>query len=323
MVLAQEGLEKEGVHFEIVFEDSAGDPKVALGGARKLIDVDKTALVVGGPGSSPNLAVAPLFEEGKTLFFPISNTAKLNDAGKYIFKLQHDIEFEMKPMTEQLIRRNLKKVGVLFDASSDSNVHGADAFKSAFESEGGTVVFFEGFDSKTVSDFRTVLTRLRGASLDALYLITPGSGGGTIVRQTRELNLSFPIFGWSGFNSADFFAGAGVSAENVVITDQPFSCVEVTSSYCALYDSQHKGRIPEQYGAHAYDLMQFLSRAFVELRIKGPDIDDAERAKLLAHFTNHTFEGVSGRLSFDENGNIRETDFVFRIAKDGKFVDLK
>ncbi len=323
MMLAEEELKKEGVHIEVVFEDSAGDPKVALGGARKLIDIDKTAVVVGGPGSSANLAVAPLFEEGKTLFFPISNAGKLNDAGNYIFKIQHDLEFEMKPMAAQLIKKNLKKVGVLFDASSDSNVQGADIFKSAVEKGGGTIVFFESFDSKTVNDFRTVLTRLRAVSPDALYLVTPGSSGGVIVRQTRELNLVLPIFGWSGFDSADFFAGAGASAEGVVITDQPFSCIEATSAYCTLYESQHKGRTPEQYGAHAYDHMQLLSRAFRELRIKGPDIDDSEKVKLLAYFTSHTFEGVSGRLSFDGNGNIRETDFVFRVAKDGKFVEVK
>src|SRR3989344_2370493 len=47
----------KGMNFEIVYEDSAADPKVALPAAQKLITVDKVPFVFGGPGSSGNLAV--------------------------------------------------------------------------------------------------------------------------------------------------------------------------------------------------------------------------------------------------------------------------
>ncbi|MDO8624270.1 MAG: ABC transporter substrate-binding protein [bacterium] len=323
IMLAQEELREREVTVEIVFEDSAGDPKVALSGTRKLIDIDKTPIVVGGPGSSAALAAAPLFEDGQTLFFPISNASKLNEAGRYIFKLQHDVEFEMPVMVAHLLQNEQKEVGVFYDSSSESNVAGANAFRAEFEKAGGRVVLFDGFDGKSTNDFRTRLTHLKTLSPEALYLVTPGSSGGVIVKQARELGLSTPAFGWSGLNGAEFFAGATVHADGVVITDQPFSCAGMESTYCKRYDRKYTGRTPEQYGAHSYDIMLFLVDAFEKLNIEGPEIDENEKAKLISYFTNRTLEGASGRLRFDTNGNLRDKDFVFRIAEDGKFVDLK
>ena len=323
MILAAEKLSTEGVMFDVVYEDSAADAKTSLSAAQKLINVDKVPLVVGGPGSTAALAVAPAFEEGATLFFPISNTPKLNDAGKYIFKMLYDVDSEMPPMAQYLLKKGMKRVGVLYDSSSDSNVVGAQVFQAEFEKVGGKVVFFEGFDSKTVNDFRAQLTKLKAIAPDALYQVTSEKSAGVIVRQAREIGLSMLMVGWSGLNGSDFFSGAGTYADGVVITDQPFSCADAPSAYCETYQARFADRIPQQYGAIAHDIVTLLGRAVEEMSIKGPDIDSTEKQKLIAYFTNHEYRGVSGTLKFDGDGNIRDKDFVFRIAKDGKFVDMK
>ncbi len=325
ITLAEEKLRQEGVDLKAIFEDSAADPKIALSGARKLIDIDHAPVVIGGPGSSANLAVSPSFEESKTLFFPISNTAKLNDAGQYIFKLLHDVDFEMAPIAGYLKEKGLRRVSVLYDSASDSNVTGAKLFREEFLKTEGEVVAFEGFDSKTVNDFRTQLTTIKASAPDALYIITPVKSAGVAVRQARELGLTSAIFGWSGLNGSEFFTGAGSHAEGVVIIDQPFSCegTPAAKAYCDSTVSRFGDRIPQQYGAIAYDMVRLLAAAFQKYNIEGPDIDESEKEKLVTYFTNRTFEGVSGRLSFDGNGNIREKDFVFRVAKDGRFVDVK
>ena len=48
-----------------------------------------------------------------------------------------------------------------------------------------------------------------------------------------------------------------------------------------------------------------------------------EKSEVQAALTSHTYSKMSGDLKFDEQGNIRDKDFVFRIVKNGKFVKLE
>src|SRR3989338_1342421 len=88
-----------GIAFDIVYEDSSADPKVSVLAASKLINIDKIGVVVGGPGSSANLAAVPIFEKNKTIFIAISATPKLNEAGEYIFKVHPDSDGEVSRMS--------------------------------------------------------------------------------------------------------------------------------------------------------------------------------------------------------------------------------
>ncbi|MDO8564663.1 MAG: ABC transporter substrate-binding protein [bacterium] len=325
ILLAQDKLSERFVHFDIVYEDSGGDAKTAASGARKLIDIDNVPAVIAGPGSTANLAVAPLFEGSKTLFFPISNTPKLNSAGEYIFKLLHDVDFEIKPTVDFMYAKGIRRAGVLYDSASDSNTAGAKLFQTEFVKAGGEVVFFEGFDSKTINDFRTQLTTLKSVKPDALYFITVGKSAGVAVRQMRELGLTLPLFGWSGLNDGEFFAGAGAHAEGLTIIDQPFSCLGTAEAreYCALYAARFEGRVPQVFGAVAYDLLFLFVDAFETNGIEGPEIEKEEKEKLVAYFTGKAYKGISGDLRFDADGNIRDKNFVFRVVKDGKFVEIQ
>ncbi len=321
LILAEEELNKAGGNFDIIFEDSAGEAKTGLSGARKLIDIDSVPIVIGGPGSSSNLAAAPVFEEEKILFFPISNTPKLNTAGDYIFKANPDIDFEVKRMLPHLRAQGVKRVAVFYDSSTDTNTAAAMFFRDGFKEPGESVVAFEGIDSKTTNDFRTQLTNVKQLAPDALYIFMNARLSGLLVRQAQELGAASRVFSWSALSDPEFFTSAGKSAEGVVITDQPFSCDGTTPmrEFCDAYRKRFSERTPTLYGAAAYDILRVLSGV---LQNSG-SIGEAETKRIQQAFTGHTYHGVSGQLMFDEQGNIRDKDFVFRIAKSGKFVDLK
>lgn len=312
--------EDKGIDFEIVYEDSAADPKTALPAAQKLITVDQVPFVYGGPGSSGNVAVAPIFEQNKVIFTAISSTPKLNEAGDYIFKVQPDINGEVRRSAQRMFAEGFRKVGLIYDSASDTNVTGRDAFVKIFEELGGKVVAVEGYDSKTVTDFRTILTKLKGKKPDALFFLAIEKVAGTAVKQAREIGLTEQIYGWSPFESEEFFKVAGAFADGVVITGMPFSCegTVLMKQYCQRYAATYSGRIPLQYSAHAYDVFSILADT-VKANEKGLFDPDEIRVALTAH----EYVGVSGDLGFDADGNIRDKDFVFRVAKDGRFVDLK
>ncbi|MEK7067560.1 MAG: ABC transporter substrate-binding protein, partial [Patescibacteria group bacterium] len=302
---------------EIVYEDSAAEAKLASAAAKKLIEIDRVPIIIGGPGSTANLAVAPLMESTQTLFLPVSANPKLNEAGEYIFKLHPDYDGEITRMSRYLYERGFRKPAVLYDSSSDTQIFAKDFFSREFSRLGGEVAATEGSDSQVVSDFRSQLIKLKQAKPDALYFFLIEKVAGQAVRQAREMGLSQPIFGTTAFASPEFFTTAGKVAEGVMITDQPFACQGklLMRDYCARYKQKFPGRQPTQYGAHAFDAAQIIIKIAREA-----DFDKEKiRQGLLAVKGYH---GVSGEFSFDAEGNIRDKDFVFRVVKDGKFVDF-
>lgn len=317
--LGREDLKRRfNLDIEVVYEDSAADPKVAVPAAVKLIELDRVPIILGGPGSSGNLAAAPLMQKSQTLFLPISSTPKLNEAGDYIFKLHPDIEHEARLMANYIHTLNLKTACMVYDLASDTQTIAQQVFAAEFASLGGKVFLSQGYDSKTTTDFRTILTKFKDTECKALYFYAVEKVAGNIVKQAREIGLTQPLFGWSAYNSDEFFRLAGKYAEGVIITDQPFSCsgnLEMRH-YCFEYANKYPGRTPLQYGARIYDAMDILARLLIQHSL------DKEKIKY-GLFNIANYEGASGHLKFDAKGKVREVNLVFRIAKDGKFVGLE
>ncbi len=315
--LAKAELAEEGTIVEFVYEDTGSDAKKAVPAARKLIDIDKVPIIISGPGSSVNLAVAPLMEESKTVFIAISSTPKLNTAGEYIFKLQPDIDAEIKTMIPFLIEQSVKNIAVIYDSSSDTQVFGKDFLATEFKAAGGNIVAAEGFDGKSSNDYRSQLTKLRSAKPEAYYVLANDKGAGAVIRQAREQGIKEPFYSWSALVGDEFFRQVGIDEENVIITDQLFSCegTKEMRAYCVEF-KQKFGTTPLKYSAHAYDTINILVKT-IEDETKDP------KAAAMKALTSNTYaERATGILSFDENGNIFTDIFEIRTAKNGAFVKL-
>ncbi len=323
--LAKEDIvKKKGINFDIVYEDSAADPKIALSGATKLIDLDKVGVVIAGPGSSANLAVAPKMEETKTVFIAISSTPKLNDSGEYILKVLHDIDIDAVKIAEYANQNSLKKAAVLYDSSSDTMITAQVAFENKFKTLGGQVVASEAYDSKTVTDFRTILTKAKAKNPDLVVVFAIEKIMGQVVKQAREVGIKQQVFGYSAIDSEEFFIGAGDAAEGVVIPALVFSCATPNTneikSYCDAYKEKFDDKRGVAYGAYAYDVLHLIASTFSSTDGEGT-IDKEKIIKTISATKN--YPGASGSLSFDKNGNVENVQFEFRKVVDGQFVRVE
>lgn len=319
--LAREELKARGINIEIVYEDAASEPKVALPAATKLTESDKVPVVFAGPGSSVNLAVAPQMQKGKTVFIVASATPKLNTEGEYIFKILPDIDPEIEQMVSFMVSKSVKKLGVLFDTTSDTQVYGNGLVTKLFEAYAGNKVYSQGFDGKA-SDYRAQIAQLKKDKPDAIYILSNEKNAGIAVKQIRELGLNQQIYSWSGAVGGEFFKGAGASAEGVIVTDQPFSCNgnELMKKYCKDYAVKFPNYIPLPYGAHAYDALKIIGSVLEKQpNLRGENLQKA----VMAALTSKTYSGTSGDLAFDEAGNITKHKFEIRVAKGGVFVNLE
>lgn len=315
LLMAQKEINSPTNTLDLIIEDSGSDAKTALNGAKKLLEHDSVSAIIGGPGSTANIAIAPFLEEHHIPFIAISNASRLNAAGPYTFKALGDVEVEARSMAQRLKDQGLPHTAILYDTTSDSQTLGAKAFKETYEKEHGTIVSMDGYSSKETSEFRSVVAKIAEKKPQALYLLGNDRPSGTLIKNMSELHLVIPVKSWSALNSKQFLTQMTGVTLPLEITDINFSCDDSASSYCATYRATYS-REPLVFGARAYDILLLISR-----KLKNTQSYDETRSAILVSLTRdilHT--GTSGNFSFDAEGNIREREYVIRELKNGTFV---
>lgn len=296
----------------LVYEDNAGDPKGALLGAQRLIDSSQVNAIVSGPGSSANSALTPEMDKRKIPFIAV--TSHLDTSSDYIIKAHPDIEPEIVKIASRILDDTKGEVGVVYDSASEAQVGAAKLFERIFNDKNRKVTL-EGVAINSTNDYRTNLTKYNN-SYEAIFILPNEKNAGVIVKQLRLLGFGNKIYGWSVVQGDEFFKTAGTSAEGIIITDHPFLCDrnDEAREYCTQYKKRFKSS-PLIYGAYMYDVMNILSSVSVT------DSDRGGIDKLIVDaFTSKVYEGISGTLNFDEYGNIKKMDFVFKKATNGEFI---
>jgi branched-chain amino acid transport system substrate-binding protein len=88
----------DGRPLELVIEDTESDPSVAAPKARRLIESESVDFLMGSNTSAVVLAVAPIAEELKTVYFPTAGGALLTEPGKgnrYVFDFNTNVQQEV------------------------------------------------------------------------------------------------------------------------------------------------------------------------------------------------------------------------------------
>ncbi len=317
IIIAANQINKNGKIIDIVEENSASDQKIAISALNKLAD-SGISLFLSGPGSGVNLALVPIAEQRKLVFIPQTRSFKADDAGDYIFRFAPLIDTEAEMMAKHIFESGIKRVAVVFESSTDTSINGKDVFSKVFESLSGAVIRTEGFDGKAVKDFRTMILKLKESKPEGIFLAVTEDPAGPLMRQMRELKVLVPIFGWSTHESKKVLEAAGSAAESLTITAEPLDCSrdEISKEYCQAYKDMNPMRTPQYYGGYGHDALLVLYQG-----LKAAKNDMTKVPALLTNLNG--YQGVMGTLSLDSKGNLTKKDFVFKIVKEGKFVEFK
>ncbi|MBE3554893.1 MAG: ABC transporter substrate-binding protein, partial [Thermicanus sp.] len=211
----------------------------------------------------------------------------------------------------------IKKVAFIYSNNNDFAVSGFKTMKETAKEMGLTHLTEETFADGDV-DFSAQLTKIKGLNPDALLVSALYKEGSLIVKKARELGIDVPIIGGNGFNNPQVIEIAGTAAEGLVVAT-PFSPErkdEKVQNFVKSFEAKY-GSKPDQFAAQAYDGLYIIAQSLLKTG-KGEDREALreELAKL------KDFEGVSGKLSFDEKRNPIGEPVVVTI-KDGKFVPFE
>lgn len=197
----------------------------------------------------------------------------------------------------------------------------ATMFQKSSGPLGLEIVGFEGIDPKA-SNYRSLVTKIRQQNPDLVYFGgTTQTNAGQIAKDLRAAGLTVKFMVPDGCFENAFIQAAG--AENLegstYITFGGLPADKLTGKGAEYNENYQKkyGSKPEAYSAYGYE----CGRAALEaIRIAGKK-DRAAIAEACGKIKD--FDGLLGKWSFDENGDITSKTLSGNIVKNGAFEFAK
>jgi len=301
----------------LIYEDDEGIPKQSVSATQKLISIDKVKALTGYVLSSGALPSAAVAEKNKIVLLSSTASAEsIKHAGDYIFRLRESGGLHGQLMAEYCHNKiNVKQVAVFYLAAENGLAY-AESFRKKFTEPGGEIMFYESYNPGA-TDFRSSLTKIKELQPDAVYLPGMPAEIGLILKQAAELGLQNQFLSTSAIENPKIFELAGGHADGVIYTYPSFDnhCHEnPCNEFVRHYESKY-GVSPEFVAASSYDALMILSLVFKEQGI------DSEMIKKGLYKVND-YMGVSGKISFDEYGEVVR-DISFRKIINSTFVSFQ
>ena len=300
---------RQGLGIKLVVEDDQSDPKTGLSAFQKLASVDRVPAVIGPISSPVVLAISSQAERSNIVIVAIgASSPTISQAGDYIFR--HCLLAERQAIeiarycSEKL---GSPKVGFLY-INDETGMGYVNAFRREYKRLGGRIVAEETFD-RGARDYRTQLIKLKAAGAEVLF--SPGipTSTGYILRQSADIGYRCKVLAGYGVEGQDVITIAGSEAERLIYTSFPYD-----ASFTRLYQKRY-GKQPSASAGLAYDALGMVADCLAKGERNGTQIRD-----YLYSVNNYT--GVTGKISFDRNGDTQKEPIVFYTVKAGKFTAL-
>jgi branched-chain amino acid transport system substrate-binding protein len=191
----------------------------------------------------------------------------------------------------------------------------ADEFEKAAKAAGGNIVGRE-YTNDKATDFRAILTTLRGKKPDLIFYGGMDAQFGPMAEQVRTLKLGAQLLGGDGAQSAQFIKLAGAAAQGVIASSPglPLDKMPGGEQFAARFKAKY-GEI-QIYAPFAYDATWTIIDAIKAANSTAP-------AKILEALAKIDRQGVTGNISFDEKGDIKAGGVTMYVVKGDAWATIE
>ena len=255
-----------GKKIELLFEDDTGKPDVGRSGVEKLISREKVPVITGGYSSSVTAAAAPVAQQFKVPFVICTGSADdITEKGyDYIFRINppaSEYPNAVKSFLQE-VGKDVKTVALLYENSAFGQ-SSSKSFEEDAKELGLKILVKEGYQAGAI-DFKPILTKVKAANPDMIYMVSYVMDASLLMRQSKELHINPKMFvgGGAGFTLPEFAKSAGDAADGVYsatlwVETLPFpGAKEYFNKFRKKYGSE-----TEYHGAEAYAAMYVVADA--------------------------------------------------------------
>ena len=305
----------KAVTFELLSEDDGADPKQGTAAAQKLVDA-KVAGIIGHLNSGTTIPASKIYSDaGIPQISPSATNPKYTQQG---FKTAYRVVANDAQLGGTLGRYAVKELKAKSIAIiDDRTAYGqgvADEFRKAAVAAGGKVVGRE-FTTDKATDFNAILTKLKGSNPDLVFFGGMDAVAGPMMRQLKQLGMNVKFMGGDGICSPKLaeLAGNSMSDGQVVCAEAGGITPDKEAGMKAWRDkfkSKYNTEV-QIYAPYVYDAMMIMVAAMQKA-------DSADPKKYLPVLAKMTHEGVTGKISFDNKGDIKGGNLTLFTYKGGK-----
>ncbi len=328
-IKAAGGLEVGGKKYqvEIVIEDNESKAESAVKVATKMITEDEVLVIVGPQSSKQAIPAGGVANNWKTpMISPWSTNPDTTKDRPFVFRGCFLDPFQ-GPVLANFIKEEFgyKKAAVLYDVASDYPKGLAEFFKKAWEdiNGAGSVVAYESFTTKD-ADFSSQLTKIIKSGADVLFTPQYYNEVALIVQQAHELGWKKPIVGSDSWGSAETVELCGKDCYGLFFSTHyaAAGATGATKEFIDRYNKKH-GYIPDDVAALTWDSLHIVQQAIQDVGKLTGKIEKDRQAVRDALAKIKEFEGITGKMTFTEDGDPIKCAVIVKISDKGGYEFYK
>lgn len=299
---------------ELVVEDDAQKPEIAVQLSEKMIQSDKVDLLTGIIWSNLAMAVVPNAVAQDVIYLsPNAGPSAL--AGAKCNKNYFNVAYQNDNFHEamgQYANKDYKKIFILapnYPAGKDS----LTGFKRYYKGE----LAGEVYTQVGQTDYAAEIAQIRDSGADSVFFFLPGGMGISFMKQYAQSGVNIPVMG-PGFSfDQDILPAVGDAALGVKNSASWSKDLdnEANKQFVEAFQAEYK-RLPSVYAAQSWDTANLILSALGKASVKDKD---AFRAALKAA----DFKSVRGEFAFNTNNHPVQNIYVREVVKEGDVLTNK
>lgn len=292
---------------EVVTEDDAMKPELAVQIADKMIQSEKVDVLTGIIWSNLAMAVVPnAVAQGK--FYLSVNAGPSPLAGAKCDKNYFNVAYQNDNFHEAAGNyaqsQSIKKMFILapnYPAGTDS----LNGFKRFYKGE----LVGEVYTKLGQTDYAAEIAQIRASGADSVFFFLPGGMGIAFMKQYAQSGVGIPVMG-PGFSFSQDVLGAigdaAVGAKNTASWSPDLDNPK-NKEFVEAFKAEYK-RLPSIYAAQAFDTGTLLATVAASTDVKNAD---AFRTAL----AEAKFDSVRGKFKFNTNHHPIQDFYVREVIK--------
>jgi len=302
--------------FELVAEDDAGDPKQGTSVANKLVDA-KVNGVIGHLNSGTSIPASKIYSDaGIPQISPSATNPKFTRQGfKTTFRVVADDVHLGGTLGRYAVKELKGKSIVTIDDRTAYGQGVAEEFSKAVKASGGAIADAQ-FTTDKATDFTAILTAVKAKKPDIVFYGGMDAVAGPMIRQMKQLGISAKFMGGDGICSGELpkLAGGAMADGQVVCAEAGGVEGQQKAGMDKFRDDYKKkfGIDVQVYAPYVYDALNVMVAAMV----KAGSADPAKYLPVLAK--TEGYKGVTGIISFDEKGDVKNGALTLYTYKGDK-----
>ena len=299
-----------GKKIKLILEDGMCDATSAANATNKLVFIDKVSIILGGNCSTESLTIAPIANENKVIqLASITSSSNYTNAGEYSFRNFPASSYYQTILGEVAYKKGARNVAIIYE-QKDYPVSAKEAFTNGFLGAGGKISMELSFLSNE-TNYRGYLTRIKiNKAVDSIFFANVSESGAVQFFKTmKELDMidKYLMLANDDPITKKVYQESGGLNKNVFTTNVYADPKNPRVSYfLELYKNKY-GDYPQTnyyYAAAAYDAV-FIARDAIEYC---NELNSECIKNYLKSLEN--WEGTTGKITFDENGDIKTDIFL-------------